>query len=218
MINAENFSIYPNDINYVKLEQLGLCDKDDNLNDSYFKLYNTYLGLLYDILKDNGLMNYDDDLKNSSLHFNQIEKEDMDMYQSNSIFKYFYVRNNLYLEKLDNEDIKKLLSEDNNKKDIVLRTFKNVVNIDDGYKVCYGPDIDRFWYDSDILVLGFRYDEFYDNGLSDDDWQDEFCEKRPYLNNVFSNLEANLTEKLGLKVKVCEYDEYSIINDKNIEK
>ena len=42
------------------------------------------------------------------------------MYQSNSIFKYFYVRNNLYLEKLTNEDIENLLSNDSNKKDRLL--------------------------------------------------------------------------------------------------
>ena len=140
------------------------------------------------------------------------------MYQSNSIFKYFYVRNNLYLEKLSNEDIENLLSNDSNKKDIVLRTFKDIINIDDGYKVCYGPDTDNFWYDSDILVLGFRFLEFSDNGLSDEAWEEEFYKKRTYLNNMFSSLEASLTEKLGLKVKICEYDEYSIINNKNIEK
>ena len=156
--------------------------------------------------------------ENSNLHFNQVEKEDMDMYQSNSIFKYFYVRNNLYLEKLSNEDIENLLSNDSNKKDIVLRTFKDIINIDDGYKVCYGPDTDNFWYDSDILVLGFRFLEFSDNGLSDEAWEEEFYKKRTYLNNMFSSLEASLTEKLGLKVKICEYDEYSIINNKNIEK
>ena len=150
MINIGNFNIYPNDIDYVKLEQQGLC-KDGNLNDTYFKLYNTYLSLFYDILNDNGLNCFDNDLENSNLHFNQVEKEDMDMYQSNSIFKYFYVRNNLYLEKLSNEDIENLLSNDSNKKDIVLRTFKDIINIDDGYKVCYGPDTDNFWYDSDIF-------------------------------------------------------------------
>ena len=40
MINIGNFNIYPNDIDYVKLEQRGLC-KDGNLNDAYFKLYNS---------------------------------------------------------------------------------------------------------------------------------------------------------------------------------
>ena len=174
--------------------------------------------MFYDILNDNGLNCFDNDLENSNLHFNQVEKEDMDMYQSNSIFKYFYVRNNLYLEKLSNEDIENLLSNDSNKKDIVLRTFKDIINIDDGYKVCYGPDTDNFWYDSDILVLGFRFLEFSDNGLSDEAWEEEFYKKRTYLNNMFSSLEASLTEKLGLKVKICEYDEYSIINNKSIEK
>ena len=74
------------------------------------------------------------------------------------------------------------------------------------------------WYDSDILVLGFRFLEFSDNGLSDEAWEEEFYKKRTYLNNMFSSLEASLTEKLGLKVKICEYDEYSIINNKSIEK
>ena len=159
MINIGNFNIYPNDIDYVKLEQQGLC-KDGNLNDTYFKLYNTYLSLFYDILNDNGLNCFDNDLENSNLHFNQVEKEDMDMYQSNSIFKYFYVRNNLYLEKLSNEDIENLLSNDSNKKDIVLRTFKDIINIDDDYKVCYGPDTDNFWYDSERTArIALKYME-----------------------------------------------------------
>ena len=129
MINIGNFNIYPNDIDYVKLEQQGLC-KDGNLNDAYFKLYNTYLSLFYDILNDNGLNSFDNDLENSNLHFNQVEKEDMDMYQSNSIFKYFYVRNNLYLEKLSNEDIENLLSNDSNKKDIVLvKSFNEMLDL-----------------------------------------------------------------------------------------
>ena len=76
MINIGNFNIYPNDIDYVQLEQQGLC-KDGNLNDTYFKLYNTYLSLFYDILNDNGLNCFDNDLENSNLHFNQVEKEDM---------------------------------------------------------------------------------------------------------------------------------------------
>ena len=48
MINIGNFNIYPNDIDYVKLEQQGLC-KDGNLNDTYFKLYKTSVpnGMLY---------------------------------------------------------------------------------------------------------------------------------------------------------------------------
>lgn len=217
MINITNFNIYPNDIDYSKLEQLGLC-KENKLNDTYFKLYNTYLTLLYDVLNDNGLNKYDYELENSNLHFNQVKKEDMDMYQYNSLFKYFYIRNNLYLEKLGEENILKLLSNNNDKKDIVLRTFKNIININDGYKVCYGPDTDNFWYDSDILVLGFRFDEFSDNGLSDDAWEEEFYKKRTYLNNMFSVLESTLTKKLDLKVKVCEYDKYSVINNKSIEK
>ncbi len=217
MINIDNFNIYPNDIDYIKLEQLGLC-KDGNLNDTYFELYNTYLSLFYDILNDNGLMSYDNDLGNCSLEFYQVYEENMDMYQSNSIFKYFYVRNNLYLEKLSNEDIEKLLSNDSNKKDIVLRTFKNIIKKYDGYKVCYGPDTDNFLFDSDVLVLGFRFDYYIDNVLSDEMWELDVYKRRTYLINMFTSLEASLTEKLGLKVKICGYDEDSIINNKSIEK
>lgn len=209
MTNIDSFNIYPNDIDYIKLEKMGLC-KSGLLNEKYFELYDIYLDLLYDILKESELKKYDDELENSNLHFNRVDKKNMDMYQSNSIFKYFYIRNNLYLEKLDKEDIEKILFS-NNSREVVLRTYKSIININDGYKVCYGPDTDNYWYDSDILVLGFRFDEFGDNGLLDDKWIEEFYKKRNYLNNVFSYLEANLTKMLGMKVKICEYDKNSII-------
>ena len=67
----------------------------------YRKLFTEY------IIEKTELKKYDEEIKNSNLNFIPVEEEKMDIYQyfSCDILKYFYIRNNLYLEKLDKKDI-----------------------------------------------------------------------------------------------------------------
>lgn len=95
----------------------------NNLNDlekeEYLKLFQKYhtLASKYLIRKFN-LIKFDNSLKNSANKFLIVKENDMDLYQflCKDQLSYFYLRNNFYIERLNEEELEHLKNADINRK------------------------------------------------------------------------------------------------------
>lgn len=197
-----------------------------NFNDKYYTLYKNYKKLLdMFLLAKFSLKEYDDRVENSGLKFVPVKKEDMDYYQyiSNMGLKYFYLRNNLYIEKLDEKDIDVLinLSQEQlanpNKEimDIIERTYLMVIDFASGKGMpsmsCYGLDYDEYWHDSSELVFGFIFDDFADNGLGQDElWQENYFKQTRFINELLAEMNKKISEAQGKNVNFIRYNEFTI--------
>lgn len=216
------------DIDMVLASGKGLYVNDD-LSDKYYVLYRNYKILLEKyFLNKLPLKEYDDVISNSGLLFKTVDKDDMDMYQllSTLNLKYIYLRNNLFVEKLSLDDIDKLIKlsdKDMSKPNdelfkLIDRTYKEIIDSkpmdeENSYMTRYGPDNDRFWFDSSELVFGIRYDDFAANELGEEEeWQDNYFKQVNLLNKVMKELSLKCSEILGIKVNMIHYDEFNVIN------
>ena len=103
-------------INYIDEEELLIerpnireeCNiKSNEGMQEYLNLYNIYNNLLIQFLmKEYSLINVDNELAKRKDEFKEVSYEDKDMYQKSSTgyLKYFYLRNNIYIERLSVEE------------------------------------------------------------------------------------------------------------------
>lgn len=209
------------EFNYDIFVSKGLYD--DDLTERYYIAIKNYKILLDKYLMDKlSLKKFDDKIVNSDLFFVPIQNENMDFYQSFSSIglKYIYLRNNLYIDKLSNDDIDiivNLSKEQLNNPDIELiglieKTYKDVLdgrpqeeNIAINYKKYYGGD---YWFNSDEIVFGIRYDEFTDNGLGDGlEWINNYDKQLEFLGKLMFEMNEICSQILGMKVNFLYYDD-----------
>ena len=189
-----------------------------NLSTLYRKLLNEYIKLL-------GLQKYDDLLENSNLNFIKIDESEQDFYQyyNNSDLTYYYIRNNIYLNRLTIEEknfLKNKLNNqdynlDNETITFINSTFKKLIkeiheNINEPFDTNFGPTSSRYLARNDALIIGFRYDESNDNGMDDETFDKNYEKQKEYIKILNKQLEDEIENKLNLPVKVIEYNENSI--------
>ena len=204
------------------LEEKGYI-KNGNISEEYYKLYNNYRTLLnIFLIKTLKLNEFDDSLSNSNLMFIPVSTENMDFYQyfSSNFLKFFYLRNDLFVEKLSDEDKNKILNLNEgellNPSDEILeiigRTYADVINSSfDGSVImnCYGPDSNNYWVDSSSLVIGIRYDEYSDE-ISDDIWEDVHYKQVDFLNELIKKLNLEIQTKMQTKSSIILYNDFTI--------
>lgn len=185
----------------------------------YRKLFTEY------IMQKLNLKEYDEEIANSGLDFIANNEKEMDIYQyfSSEELKYFYIRNNIYIEKLD-KDEEALLQEkienknydlDEKSKKMIEETYQKVTFEDvlRNGKQCmtnYGPDSSSFMAPNDAIVLGIRYNEFAENGLSDKEWDELHDKQLSYLVELIKKMIEELKEKLQNPIAILKYTEFSI--------
>lgn len=205
-------------------EELGI--RSDAEMREYLKLYNTYNNLLIQYaMKQYYFGDMDQELSEDySEKFIPVAEDEKDLYQysANGYLKYYYLRNNVYVERLSEADKQYLLS----LKDIsltaenaefVARTHLSVILEDastEGRNVAYGPNTldGRFYKPSNAIIVGVRYDEF--NNLPEDDAVNLFATRRGILAISNDFLEYKVRKHLGIPFYVMIYDEYCV-NCKN---
>lgn len=204
------------------LEEKGYI-KNGNISEEYYKLYNNYRTLLnIFLIKTLKLNEFDDSLFNSNLMFIPVSTENMDFYQyfSSNFLKFFYLRNDLFVEKLSDADKNKILNLNEgellNPSDEILeiigRTYADVINSSfDGSVImnCYGPDSNNYWVDSSSLVIGIRYDEYSDE-ISDDIWEDVHYKQVDFLNELIKKLNLEIQTKMQTKSSIILYNDFTI--------
>ena len=89
---------------------------DDLEKEDYLRKYILYMKFLLEyLIKKTDIKKYDDLLKEDSHNFISIKDKDMDIYQRLGVnyLKYFYIRNNLHLDRLTKEEDEYLNKKDN---------------------------------------------------------------------------------------------------------
>jgi len=219
-LNEENLkTIYPN--TGIKLQELVQEEKKE-----YIEQYNIYRSLFVEfIIEKLDLKNYDEELEKSELRYLSSNIENMDLYQyfSSDELKFFYIRNNMYIEKLTeeernwlNERIKNKNYElDNEAKEFIEDTYEKVIFEDvlrDGSKciTLFGPDSSNYLAKNDAIVIGINYDEFNLNGLNDDEWSELYFKQSANLYSIIEKMRSEMKNKIDIPVEVLKYNMFSI--------
>ena len=191
-----------------------------NIQDKYFenvKLYSYYLEIyLSNKLK---LEELEKVIEESPLNFITI-KEGKDIYQEESIFKYFYLRNYPHIERLDKEE-QEILSKKLTIDEIIFfieSSYKKVISIDcEGDYINYGPENINFFARKTDLVLGFRYDEYTQNGNTDEEKLANYFSQLEFLNKISDKIEE-LARENNIELKLIKYDYNSVYTKDSEEK
>lgn len=220
--------------NYLELQDLNQAfpNKIDNSNsiiknEQYMKLYNTYRCFFSQyFIELLGLKNADEDIKKSGLNFYKISKKNMDIFQYFTCEEmgYIYLRNNIYIERLDSLELDFLskynLSEnlklDDQMANFIKNTFQKVIFEDligDGKitNISYGSDAIQYYVKNNSFVIGIRHDEFFKDGLSDEEWFIQHKKKREFLNKFIKNKEEFFKTLItDVPVKILQYNKFSV--------
>ena len=190
-----------------------------NLTSFYYHMLNKY------VASKLGLQEYDDMLKNSPLNFVATTEENMDLYQSVAPdeMSYFYVRNNVYIERLTKEE-RHFFRDRMDKENIELddemmkkieetmpKVISEATSLNQQGMVNFGPSNKQYYAPLNSLVIGFRYNEFDISGCKDDDeWDVNHSNQREQLGRIIMDISSNSKEKFNVPLSIIEYNEFSV--------
>ena len=227
-----------NNLNENDFSDLDINNLQKTKDKQFAREYNLYRKLFTEyLIKKLELKKYDGEIINSDLNFKTVDEEKKDVYQYflGDELKYFYIRNNIYIERLTEEEKRFLdnkLKEGNETLDdetqkFIEKTYAKMIFEDVGqdgkkYITFYGPNSSSFTAENDSVVIGIRYDEFYSDGLDDETWDDLHMKQMMYLEDVIYKLVDEQAEKLSVPMTVLQYSDFSIrtrnLNNKSIKK
>ena len=203
----------------------------NNLSDKeeYFNEYVTYVKLLLEFLiKNTSIKKIDDIIKNHEgfkYPIESVDKEDEDLYQylCDEYLSYFYIRNNIYIERLDKEEKKYLDSLINSndefnkeKESFIEKTLIKIINEDpetkEEYYLNFGPgDTREYFALNNSLVIGARMME----GIKPEVFKENkhaFFERADYFEEKCEELKSLLKKELSINVSVIIYNDNSVRN------
>ena len=216
-------------MNFNNLEDKDLLNNEEELKKltseeikKYMLIYNLYRNLFTEyVIKMTNLKKFDETINKSKMNFKPIELSEMDMYQyfSSNDLKYFYIRNDIYINKLNKEEMVFLqgridsnnynLDEETTK--IIENSYKRVIcseekepNIESD--VFYGPLNSSFSAPDDNIIIGVRYDESEIDELDEKEWENLYFKQNEFLYDIMKKIQNELKD-----VTVIMYDEFSII-------
>ena len=214
-------TIQPN-INIKKINNLKADEKK-----SYLYLTSCYYNLLeLFLIKSTDIKVFDDKIENSNLGFELIEDDKKDFYQfyGGEKLKYYYIRNNINIDALNEVEKKEFLTIIKNLNGIltdealgfIKKTMSKVI-IEDWFDtlINYGPTSEQFFALNGSLVIGIRYDEFSQT-INEIDWEEMHDKQDIFLLQNNALLEKNIEEKLNINCNVIRYNEFSVKKKNNI--
>lgn len=220
--------------NYLELKDLSKSfpnkpriNNDIIENEKYIKLYNIYRNFFSQyFIKLLDLKNKDSILKNSDLKFKKISIKEMDMYQYfvKEELDYIYLRNNIYIEKLNGEELEflnkyithKELTINKEIENFIKKTFKKVIFEDIGEDnkvayISYGTDSFKYYLKNNSFIIGLREDTFFKGELTDEEWYNQYKKKNAFLNMFIKEMELNLESLIkDIPIRVLIYNKYSV--------
>ena len=187
------------------------------LGDNYI-LKNNYYNLLYNYINSKvNLKNYDDSLLNSNLNYIKLEKDQMDIYQYvfSDKLNYFYIRNDLYIGNLTEEERNFL----NEKRDdlsneevsqFIEKTLNRILTLNKKTNhIVLGPISNQYMVESGTLVIGVRYDEFNLGGMTDEEWNRNHELQESDIYCIMLSLEQELRKKIEFPCQVIQYNDFN---------
>lgn len=198
-------------------EEVGIASDEDM--DKYLKMYNAYNNLLIPYIgKKYFLIDAERELDEYKDDFIPVASEDKDLYQhaAEGYLKYYYLRNNIYVERLSTEDKNYLLSLDDytltkEKEEFIERTYLDVIlenNNMMGMNVNYGPNSAQYYKPSDAIIIGVRYNQF--KNLKEENAINLFATTIGKLQILNGFLEYKVRNYLNESFYIIIYDEYSV--------
>ena len=196
------------------------------LGDEY-ELKKIYYHLLYEYINCRiSIKKYDDMFLNSNLNYVKLEEDRMDIYQYvlSDKLNYLYIRNNLYIFNLTEEEKERLygfLGKDYNQEmdEFIKNTVEKVLSLNNNSKFLYfGPISHNYMAENGSLVVGMRYDEFNPGEMSDDEWDNNH---ELQVNDVYRkllSLEQELNKKLDIACQVIQYNDFNTNQINNTKK
>ena len=195
---------------------------DENMQ-KYIMAYNAYNNLLVQyFMKNYYLSNVDKEMEKHSNTYPEIDSSEKDLYQKSSegYLKYFYIRNNIYIERLNQEQLNYLLSIynsddlslDQEKEKFIETTYLDVIlEKHDKYiaDVNYGPDSLNFYKPNNSIIIGVRYNQFK-NINNDKETLKNFAQAEGKLQVLTNFLEYKVKRKNKVPFYVIKYDDFSI--------
>ncbi|MCR5230282.1 MAG: hypothetical protein K6D03_09160 [Solobacterium sp.] len=186
---------------------------------AYYDLFLQYL------IHNTCIKKYDDELrdyKECLFPFESVSEHDQDIYQylCNHRLSYFYIRNNIYLERLDDQEREQLHSlknscEYNDQIDSFIgKTFRRVTSeITDGsaysVRTNFGPATQHYFAPAGSIVIGGRIYE-YVKSLDTAEEVDAYYQRIDIMDEICQRLEEELWDDLGMTVRVISYVEGTV--------
>ena len=215
--------------NIIEEEELDLLNPNRKLNnitkDEYTGLYSIYRKLFTEYMIEKlNLKEYDERIKSSGLNFCANKEKDMDLYQyfSSEYLDYFYLRNNLYVERLNDKELnflRRKLELDNYDLDdesrlMIEKTYQKVIFEDvlgngEECTTFFGPS-SGYMAKNNGVVIGVRYDEFARNGLTDDKWDELHNRQKNFLTQLIGEMKENIEKNISGPIYIFRYNEFSI--------
>ncbi len=227
--NFEILKQYCIDVDMTEANNKGLVTKNE-LNDNYFKCLFIYKKILNKYLCEKlNLKEYDNLIKNHPLKFipNSTNNYDIYQYTSNVGMEYIYIRNNLFIERLDKSQIDTLVADyDNsniskNSLVIVQNTYQDIIKMykdkPDFINLSYGPFSPDYFAKNKSIVIGVNVNLFNFNGLTAIECRNKFSSQMLEIGEIIEKMNVELKDKLDIPIKVIRYDENSIMPIKKNE-
>ena len=130
-----------------------------NLCNKYYSFFIKYLNEIIDLDRIEKIID------KVNIILKPVEENKKDLYQSISPYKYIYIRNNLYIERLTQDELNKLIQ--NNEyndtiKELINNTYPKIINpyIDKDIDIQYGPDSNKYISSSKNIILGIRFNDY----------------------------------------------------------
>ena len=199
-------------------DEIKIDDMTEEQLKLYLSMYSVYMEWFINllILKTN-IKSIDDQLKKSNFKFKKVNNDDIDFYQKFSIeyLDYFYLRNNLYLYRLNkdeylfiidrikndnygfDEEVEKFIN--NTYKKIIFEKVRDLKNV----KINHDKiDVGRY-VDNDSIIIGIKYDN--NNGLNGKDWYDNLVFQEKEIKRVSQCLLENLHNYFSNNIVLLDF-------------
>ena len=175
------------------------------------------------------LQKFDNQMEKHNDKFPKIEDEKKDLYQkrANCYLKYFYIRNNIYIERLNDNQKQYLLNLHNNG-DINL-SLENEKFIDETYEkiiieypneknvvVSYGPDNIKYYKPNNAIIIGIRYDEIF-LMMNDDENLSNSSQSKGILSFTIPIWENEVKKCFNKPFAFVQYNDFSVKKNSNID-
>lgn len=205
-------------------------EMNDEVASYYTGQYALYEHFLYlYLLKKTSLGKFDEEISKCEYGVETIDRDKKDFYQIGSPLKYLYIRNNIYVERLSELDLKHLENKmlngdfelDSETESLIERTYKIVTSerseTESPHTVNYGPVTESFFASSDDLIIGIRYDDEIRNyqDVKEFERQNNILD---FISEVSIKLDNTISKELNRGVRSIVYNDTSVIKRQNNEK
>lgn len=192
-----------------------------DLKEKYLDLMIKYYNLVLEFLdKKYNLKEIDEKISKSPLRYKEVDNKDCDIYQkiAKNKYKFFYLRSNIYIERLSKEELhflNNIKKYDGKVTEFVQNTIKKVATeagLEKSFEnINYGPDSINYIGSTSDVIIGFRENEFYKyDGQTNEEWNELNNKKKYEIRNYLNELQMKLHNKDGIDYKIIIYNDFSV--------